>query len=51
MIRQLNIGNFKLHNDTELAIKGLTILTGMNGMGKSTIIQSLNFVTSIIFNE
>lgn len=41
MIKQLNIGNFKLHYNTELTTKGLTILTGMNGMGKSTIIQSL----------
>lgn len=41
MIKHLNIGNFKLHNNTELTTKGLTILTGMNGMGKSTIIQSL----------
>lgn len=41
MIKQLNINNFKLHNNTELDVKGLTILTGMNGMGKSTIIQSL----------
>lgn len=41
MIKQLNISNFKLHSNTELATKGLTILTGMNGMGKSTIIQSL----------
>ncbi len=41
MIRQLNIGNFKLHSKTQLSTKGLTILTGMNGMGKSTIIQSL----------
>lgn len=41
MIQQLNISNFKLHSNTELTTKGLTILTGMNGMGKSTIIQSL----------
>lgn len=41
MISNLKLCNFKLHNNTELTIKGLTILTGMNGMGKSTIIQSL----------
>lgn len=41
MITNLNINNFKLHKQTQLDIKGLTILTGMNGMGKSTVIQSL----------
>lgn len=41
MITNLNINNFKLHKQTLLDIKGLTILTGMNGMGKSTVIQSL----------
>lgn len=41
MITNLNIHNFKLHKQTQLDIKGLTILTGMNGMGKSTVIQSL----------
>lgn len=41
MITNLSINNLKLHNHTELNVKGLTILTGMNGMGKSTVIQSL----------
>ncbi|MCD8290261.1 MAG: DUF3696 domain-containing protein [Prevotella sp.] len=41
MITNLTISNFKLHDYTDLDIKGLTILTGMNGMGKSTVIQSL----------
>ncbi len=37
----MHIGNFKLHENTEIDLKGLTILTGMNGMGKSSVIQSL----------
>ena len=41
MITHLNISNLKLHCHTDLELKGLTILTGMNGMGKSTVIQSL----------
>ncbi len=41
MITDLSVNNLKLHNHTCLNMKGLTILTGMNGMGKSTIIQSL----------
>lgn len=52
MITQLNIKNFKLHNNTELTINGLTILTGMNGMGKSTIIQTLILLRqSYIMND
>ena len=41
MINRIIIDNFKLHNHTELQIGGLTILSGMNGMGKSSLIQSL----------
>lgn len=41
MIRKMHIGNFKLHENMEIDLKGLTILTGMNGMGKSSVIQSL----------
>lgn len=41
MINRINIRNFKLHDNTVIELKGLTILTGMNGMGKSSIIQSL----------
>ena len=41
MLQSLRIQNFKLHEDTTIQFGGLTILTGMNGMGKSTILQSL----------
>ncbi|WP_338158082.1 AAA family ATPase [uncultured Phocaeicola sp.] len=41
MITHLSINNLKLHDHTDLELNGLTILTGMNGMGKSTVIQSL----------
>lgn len=41
MITNLSIHNLKLHDHTDLKLNGLTILTGMNGMGKSTVIQSL----------
>ena len=39
MIRRLTIHNFKIHKDTELDLPSLTILTGMNGMGKSSVFQ------------
>ena len=41
MITKLRIKNFKLHADTELELKNLNILTGLNGSGKSSVIQSL----------
>lgn len=41
MLQTLRIQNFKLHEDTKIEFGGLTILTGMNGMGKSTLLQSL----------
>lgn len=41
MIRQYKIHNFKNHADTSLDMGALTILTGINGMGKSSIFQSM----------
>ncbi|MFI3306501.1 MAG: DUF3696 domain-containing protein [Rikenellaceae bacterium] len=41
MITNIRIGNFKLHENTSIDLGNLTILTGMNGMGKSSIIQAL----------
>lgn len=41
MITRYKIQNFKIHTDTDLTLAPLTILTGMNGMGKSSVIQSM----------
>jgi predicted ATPase len=41
MIEQIHINNLKIHEDTLIETRALTILTGLNGMGKSTILQSL----------
>lgn len=41
MINILRLINFKSHKDTELNLKNLTILSGQNGVGKSSVIQSL----------
>ncbi len=41
MINQLQIINFKSHKNTSLDLKNLTVLCGQNGVGKSSIIQSL----------
>lgn len=41
MITKLKIVNFKSHRNTELELGKLTLLTGINGGGKSTILQVL----------
>jgi predicted ATPase len=41
MITEWHIKNFKSHRDTQLSIRPLTILTGLNGSGKSSVIQSM----------
>jgi predicted ATPase len=44
MIKRLNIKNFKSHSCTDLELSKLNILTGLNGMGKSSVIQALLLV-------
>lgn len=41
MIKDYYIHNFKNHADTHLELGKLTILTGINGMGKSSVFQSM----------
>ena len=41
MIEKYTLHNFKNHNTTVLPMKALTVLTGVNGAGKSSIIQSM----------
>ena len=41
MITNLVIKNFKSHLDTNLKFNNLTILCGQNGVGKSSVLQSL----------
>lgn len=41
MIRSVRVMNFKCFRNLDLAISNLTLLTGLNGMGKSSLIQSL----------
>lgn len=40
---KLNLQNFKLFENSELILKPLTILSGVNSSGKSSVIQSLLF--------
>lgn len=41
MIRKLRLQNFKCFRDQEIALGDMTLLAGLNGMGKSSVIQSL----------
>lgn len=44
MISRFKIQNFKSLKDVDLTFSNLNILTGMNGMGKSSVIQSLYLI-------
>ncbi|MBP1631556.1 MAG: hypothetical protein H6Q15_2449 [Bacteroidetes bacterium] len=41
MLQQLRIQNFKSHEDSIIKFSNLTVLCGANGVGKSSVIQSL----------
>ena len=42
MINQYSIENFKIHDSSEiLELNGLTIFTGANNSGKTSMIQSI----------
>ena len=41
MITNIKLENFKIHKEVDVELSNLTIETGINGMGKSSIIQSL----------
>ena len=41
MIEQLRLKNFKCFEDSTIPFGGLTLLAGLNGTGKSSVIQSL----------
>ena len=41
MITKLKLANFKSHKNTELNTGNLTVLTGINSSGKSSVLQSL----------
>ena len=51
MIRKISLSNFKLHDNTNIDMGGLTVLTGMNGMGKSSIIQCLLLLRQSYFSN
>ena len=41
MIKEIGISNFKVHEKLLLDLNNLTVLTGVNSSGKSSVIQAL----------
>jgi predicted ATPase len=41
MYSRLQLKNFKAFQELDLELRPLTLLSGMNGMGKSSVLQSL----------
>ena len=50
MITKIKIKNFKAIRDLEIELSGLNIFTGLNGMGKSTLIQSLLLIRQSVYS-
>ncbi len=44
MLEKIRLQNFKLHKDTNLEIKPITIFIGQNNSGKSSIFQALQLI-------
>ena len=41
MLERIKLENFKCFKSQEIPLGSISILTGLNGMGKSTVLQSL----------
>lgn len=51
MISEIKLENFKCFEEIIMPLKNVTVLTGINGMGKSTIIQSLLLLRQSYFKD
>lgn len=51
MITELEISNFKSHKHTCIQLGHLTVLTGINGCGKTSVIQSLLLLRQSFFKN
>lgn len=48
-ITRLDLKNFKSHKENYIDFKNITLLTGLNGAGKSSIFQSLRMLWKLLF--
>lgn len=51
LLRSLRVRHFKRFADATFALSPLTLLTGLNGMGKSTVIQALQMAISSLSSQ
>lgn len=51
MIAEYELKNFKIHEKLNLHIGNLTVFTGMNGMGKSSVFQSMLLLRQSFFRN
>jgi predicted ATPase len=51
MITRFKIQNFKSLKNIDLSLSNLNVLTGMNSMGKSSVIQSLYLIRQAFLND
>lgn len=51
MIRSISIDNFKSLRNFRLDLDKVTCLVGLNGAGKSTVLQALSFLTSAMLGQ
>ncbi|MBP5768853.1 MAG: DUF3696 domain-containing protein [Fibrobacter sp.] len=51
MIDEYELKNFKIHEKLNLHIGNLTVFTGMNGMGKSSVFQSMLLLRQSFFRN
>jgi predicted ATPase len=51
MIERIYLRNFKSLNEIKIPLKKFTCLIGMNGAGKSTVLQSLDFMSQLMIGN
>jgi predicted ATPase len=51
MIERVHITNFKSLDDITLSLEKFNCLIGMNGAGKSTVLQALDFISQLMMGE
>lgn len=51
MITRLRVSNFKAHRDTRIEMAALTVLSGMNSAGKTSLVQSLLLLRQTFFDN
>lgn len=51
MLRKIHLSNFKCYRDATLNLSQLTVFSGVNAVGKSTVIQALNLLRQVSANR